>query len=129
VTAQKARRSTAHTITRADWRGIGAAPAATGEFGMTSLAMAEGWNMTGTGPKAARGWGTWREVSAAWAVAAVIAGALLVALPSHDRPGTQENLWSLSPAAGSHMHKSATDAEGPTDEKTCSDRDYANELC
>jgi len=96
---------------------------------MTSVATAEGWNMTGTGPKAARSWAAWRDVVSAWAVAAVLATALLLTLPNHDRPGSQENLWSLSPAAGSYAHKKASDSEGPTREETCSDRDYANELC
>jgi hypothetical protein len=96
---------------------------------MTSLAIAEGWNMTGTDPKGERDWGAWREVAVAWAVAAVIAGALMLTLPNHDPLGSQENLWSLSPAAGTHAHNKTSDAESPTDEETCSDRDYANELC
>ena len=96
---------------------------------MTSLAIAEGWNMTGIGPRGERNRGAWREVAAAWGVAAVIAGALLLTLPNHDRSGSQETLGSLSPAAGTHAHEKASDAEGPADEETCSDRDYANELC
>ena len=95
---------------------------------MTSLAITEGWNMLGTVLKEARS-RPWREVIAAWAVATVVAGVLLLTLPSHDRPDSQENLWSLNPAAGTHAHKKASDAEGPTDEQACSDRDYANELC
>ncbi len=93
---------------------------------MTSLAIAEGWNMTG--PRGGRGWSSWREVAAAWAVAAVLAGALLLTVPRHDLQSPPASLWSISPAAGSHAHRKAPDAEGPADE-ACSDRDYANELC
>ena len=96
---------------------------------MTSLAIAEGWNMTGIDPKGARAWGAWREVVTAWAVAVVLAGALLVTLPSHDRLSPPANLWSLSSAAGGHVHAKASDSEGPKSDETCSDRDYANERC
>ena len=96
---------------------------------MTSFAMAEGWIMKGSGARAVRAWNAWREVGAAWALAAALAGALLLTLPSQDRPGAQENLWSLSPAAGMHVHKKSLDAEGPASDESCSDRDYAHELC
>jgi hypothetical protein len=96
---------------------------------MTSLAIAEGWNMIGTGPRDRQDWSNWREVVAAWIVAAVLASALLVSVPRHDRPGPPASLWSLSPTADGHAYKRAPDAEGPTGDQACSDRDYVNELC
>jgi hypothetical protein len=97
---------------------------------MTSLVIAEGWTMIGTGSKGGRDRGAWREVGMAWAVAVVLAGALLLtAVPRHDTQAPPASLWSLSPAAGGHLHKKAQDAEGPTGDEACTDRDYANELC
>jgi hypothetical protein len=95
---------------------------------MTGLAIVEAWNMASTGPREGRLWGAWRDVVMAWAVGMVLAGALLLAVPSHGRQSAP-SLWSLSPAAGSHIHKKAFDAEGATGDEACSDRDYANELC
>ena len=96
---------------------------------MTSLVIAEGWNMIGTGPKGERDWGAWREVGMAWAVAVVLAGALLLTVPRHDKEAPLASLWALSPTAGGHLHKKAQDAEGPTGEEACTDRDYVNERC
>lgn len=96
---------------------------------MTSLAIAEGWSMIGTGPKGGRDRGAWREVGTAWAVAVVLAGALLLAVPRHHAQGPAASLWSLSPAAGGYLHKKSQDAEGPAGDEACSDRDYADELC
>ena len=96
---------------------------------MTSLVIAEGWNMIGTDRKGARDWSAWREVGMAWAVAVVLAGALVLTVPRHDTQAPPASLWSLSPAAGGHLHKKAHDAEGPTGDEACTDRDYANELC
>lgn len=96
---------------------------------MTSLVIVEGWNMIGTGPKGGRDWGAWREVGMAWAVAMVLAGALLLTVPRHHTQLPTAGLWSLSPAAGGYLHKKAQDAEGPAADDACSDRDYANELC
>lgn len=96
---------------------------------MTNLAIAEGWTMTGNGPKARVDWSHWREVGAAWAVAVMVAGALLLSVPRHTESPPPAGLWSLSPAAGSHAHHPRADAEGPLGPETCSDRDYANELC
>jgi hypothetical protein len=94
---------------------------------MTSLAIAEGWNMASTGPRG-RAWSAWREVITAWTVALLLAGGLLLTVPSHERSALP-SLWSLSPSAGSHLHKRAFDAEGPTDNEACTNRDYANERC
>jgi hypothetical protein len=96
---------------------------------MTSLVIAEGWNMIGTGHKGGRDWAAWREVGMAWAVAAVLAGALLLTVPHHATQAPPASLWSLSPTASGHLHKKAQDAEGPTGDEACTDRDYANELC
>ncbi|HKX06908.1 MAG TPA: hypothetical protein VJN67_01880 [Stellaceae bacterium] len=96
---------------------------------MTGLVIAEGWNMIGTGPKGDRDRRAWREVGMAWAVAVVLAGALLLTVPRHQVQLPTASLWSLSPAAGGHLHKKAQDAEGLADDEACSDRDYANELC
>jgi len=96
---------------------------------MTSLAIAEGWNMASTGQRGGRASGAWRDVIVAWTVATLLAGALLLSIPSHDRRAVPVNLWSLSPAAGNQVHKKIFDAEGPTGDEACSDRDYANERC
>ncbi len=96
---------------------------------MTGLVITEGWKMIGSGPRSGRDWGAWREVAIAWAVAVVLAGALLLTVPRHDTQVPPASLWSLSPAAGGHLHKKAQDAEGPAGDEACSDRDYANELC
>ncbi len=96
---------------------------------MTSLVITEGWNMKGSRREAERGWGAWRDVVVAWMVAAGLAGTLLLTVPRHDRPGPPASLWSLSPSAGPHAHRTAPDAEDPSGEDACSDRDYANELC
>lgn len=95
---------------------------------MTSLAMTEGWNMTSTGPKGGPDRGPWRDVAVAWTLAAVLAGALVLTITSHDRVGPPANLWSLAPSAG-HAHQKAADPEDAAGDETCSDRDYANELC
>ena len=95
---------------------------------MTSLAIADGWTMT-SGQRGGRGLGAWREVVLAWAVATVLAGALLVTVPNHDKEGSPARLWSLAPTAGAHLQQTAPDAEGPRSDEACSDRDYANERC
>jgi hypothetical protein len=96
---------------------------------MTSLAIAEGWTMTGDGPRGGRNWSNWREVVTAWTVAVILAGALLLGAPRHDAGGPAASFWSISPAAGGHAHHHASDDEGPSGTEACSDRDYANELC
>lgn len=96
---------------------------------MTSLAIAEGWDMASTGHKNARASGAWRDVIVAWTVATLLAGALLLSIPNHERRDGAINLWSLSPAAGNHVHKKVFDAEGPTGDEACTDRDYVNERC
>jgi len=88
---------------------------------MTSLAIAEGWTMTST-DRGAR-----REIIIAWATAAVLAGALVLAVPNHDKEGSAASLWPLAPAAGAHQK--AADPEGSGSNEACSDRDYANERC
>jgi len=86
--------------------------------------------MASTSPKDARGWSAWREVGAAWAVAVVLAGALVLTVPRRDGQNLVPSLWSLSPVAGGHVHQRTTDAEGPvSDDEACSDRDYVNERC
>jgi hypothetical protein len=96
---------------------------------MTSLAIAEGWTMTGNGPSGSGNWSNWREVAAAWAVAVVLAGALLLGMPRHNAESPTDNIWSISPAAGGHTHQPSADEEGPITDQACSDRDYANERC
>lgn len=96
---------------------------------MTSLVIAEGWTMTGDGPRAGGDWRNWRGVVAAWSLAAVLAGGLLLSVPRHDHQNLPTSLWSLSPGAGTPARARASDAEGPTDTQACSDRDYANERC
>jgi hypothetical protein len=96
---------------------------------MTSLAIAEGWNMVGAGQRGGRASGAWRDIIVAWTVATLLAGALLLSIPNHDRRDVPVNLWSLSPAAGTHLHKKASGAGESTGDEACSDRDYANELC
>jgi hypothetical protein len=93
---------------------------------MTSIAIAEEGTMTGKGPRP--DWTTWREVLAAWTVAVVLAGALLLSMPRHDAGTPPANIWSLSPAAG-HPHHASADAEGPFTDQACTDRDYASERC
>lgn len=96
---------------------------------MTSLAIAEGWTMTRNGLRGRGNWSNWRAVVAAWAVAVVLAGALILAVPRHDSESPPANIWSISPAAGGHKHQPRADAEGPIMDQACSDRDYANERC
>ena len=96
---------------------------------MSSLAMSEGWNMIGTGPKGSRSTGAWREVGIAWAVTLILAGALLLTVPRHERQGPPAKVWSLSSAASTLAHRRAPDPESPASDEACSDRDYANELC
>ena len=96
---------------------------------MTSFAIAQGRNMTGTGPRGGRDWSSWRAVVVAWTVAGVLASALLLSVPHRDAQTPPARVWSLSHAGGGHVHKRGPDAEGPTGEESCSDRDYANELC
>ncbi|HXP77073.1 MAG TPA: hypothetical protein VN823_23255 [Stellaceae bacterium] len=93
---------------------------------MTSLAIVDGWNMTSTGPEGRHGRGAWREVVVAWAAAAVLAGALVLSLPSHRRESSSASPWSLAPAAGVFVHQ---DDEDPPGDEACTDRDYANERC
>jgi anti-sigma-K factor RskA len=95
---------------------------------MTSLAIREGWAMTSTAPTGGPRRSAWREVVVAWAMAAVLAGALVLTVSHHDKEGSDAGLWSLAPAA-SHAHQKAADPEGPGSDETCSDRDYANERC
>jgi hypothetical protein len=85
--------------------------------------------MTGNGPRGGRGWSGWREVVAAWAVAGLLAGSLLLLIPRHDTQGPSASLSSLNPAAASRAYYKTPDPEGPASDETCSDRDYANELC
>jgi hypothetical protein len=96
---------------------------------MTSLAITEGWTMASGGHRGGRASGAWRDVIVAWTVAMLLAGALLLSIPHHDRQDVPLNLWPLSPAAGNHIHKKVFDAEGPTGDEACSDRDYVNERC
>jgi len=85
--------------------------------------------MASTSPEGARGWSAWREVGAAWAVAVVLAGALVLTVPRRDGQNLVPSLWSLSPVAGGHVHQRTTDDEGPIGDQACSDRDYVNERC
>jgi len=84
--------------------------------------------MASTGHRGGRASGAWRDVIVAWTVATLLAGALLLSMPSHERPGIP-GLWSLSPAAGASVHEKASDAEGSAGDEACSDRDYVNERC
>ena len=85
--------------------------------------------MTNAGPKAGPPRGAWRrDVVVAWAMAAVLAGALVFWTPSHDKQAPPASLWSLAPTA-SYAHHQAADPEGPASDEACSDRDYANERC
>ena len=85
--------------------------------------------MIGSGPRISRSSAAWREVGTVWALAMILAGALLLAVPRHGGEGPPANVWSISPAAGAHAHRRLPDAEGPASDQACSDRDYANELC
>jgi hypothetical protein len=97
---------------------------------MTSFAIAEGWTMTlGSGRKGHRGSGGWQEVAVAWALAGVLLGVLLLAVPNRGNGHLPPGLWSLAPAAGTHVHPQAPDDEGPASGVACSDRDYASERC
>jgi hypothetical protein len=96
---------------------------------MTSFAIAEGWTMTGNGPRGGRDGSNWREVATAWAVAVVLAGALVLTVPRHTAESPPASIWSINPSAGGHVHQPTSDAEGPTADQACSDRDYANERC
>ncbi len=102
---------------------------------MTSLAIAEGWIMAGDGPSGGRDWSNWREVATAWAVAVVLASALLLIVPRHTAESPPASIWSINPAAGGYEQAPGSDAEGPSEnqapsaDQACSDRDYANERC
>jgi|GEM_PF-3317371 hypothetical protein len=95
---------------------------------MTSLAIADGWMMTSSGPKG-RERAAWREVLVAWAAAAMLVGALLWSAPSHHTSGSLSGISSVRPAAGGYAHDNTGDDEDPVGDQACSDRDYANERC
>ena len=99
-----------------------------GESAMTSLAIREGWAMTSTAPTSGPQSSVWREVVVAWAMAAVLAGVLVLTVSHYHRQGSATSSWLLAPSAH-HAHDKATDPEGPGGDETCSDRDYANERC
>jgi anti-sigma-K factor RskA len=95
---------------------------------MTSFAITERWAMTSTAPTSGPRRGAWREVVAAWAMTAVLAGVLVLIISHQDRARSPSASWS--PASGAHhAHQKAADPEGPGGDETCSDRDYANERC
>ncbi len=94
---------------------------------MTSLAITSG-AMTSIASKAGPQAGARRDVVVAWAMAVVLASALVLTVPSHDEQGPSGSPLPLASAAG-QIHPKAADSEGPSSDETCSDRDYANERC
>src|SRR5215470_5047122 len=119
--AQTMRRGRTARVFRAEHSAAGASA-------MTSLAIAQGWNMTSAISKREPDRSAWREVAAAWAVAAALAGALVLTVPNHGNEGSTAGLRSPVPAASS-AHQTAADPEGPGGDEACADRDYANERC
>src|SRR5262249_53093063 len=96
--------------------------------GCGSLSEREGWTMKSADHGGRRDRETRRQVVVAWAVAAILVGALALTVPSRSGDESVARLWSVAPAAGDMRHK-ALDAEGPSSDDACSERDYANERC
>ena len=99
-----------------------------GQWAMTGFAITEGRAMTSTASRAGSHRSAWGEVVVAWAMAAALAGVLLLMVSDHDKESSATSSWPLTPSAH-YAHQMAVDPEGPASDETCSDRDYANERC
>ena len=71
---------------------------------------------------------TWRDVVAAWMLAMVLTGTLILTVPKPDNQGSSAHLRLIAPAAV-HTHQKVPDAEGSEGDEYCSERDYVNERC
>jgi hypothetical protein len=70
----------------------------------------------------------WRDVVAAWTLAVVLTGALLLAVPEPDDHGPIAHFQHFV-SVPMHAHRKAPDVEGPSNDEECSERDYMNERC